>query len=103
MQIKQLEEEEEKDESVEDVDIWLENLLNQIEDHLPDRSLRLRKKEEKRKQQLTEFTDSKRGVIVAIKQQVDALKAPSSKLYRANAPGIGSRPKLEKCSTSFTC
>lgn len=74
--IKILEEEEEKHESVDDVDIWMENLLNQVEDHLPDRSLRLRKKEEKKKQRLSEFTDSKRGVIVAIKQQVDALKSP---------------------------
>lgn len=74
--IKQLEEEVEKHESVEDVDIWLENILNQIEAHLPDRSLRLRKKEAKKKQRLSEFTDSKRGVIVAIKQQADALKSP---------------------------
>ncbi|SMF62969.1 hypothetical protein [Pseudobacteriovorax antillogorgiicola] len=74
--IKQLEEEEAKHESVDDVEIWLENLLYKIEEHLPDRSLRFRKTEEKQKQRLSEFTDSKRSVILAIKQQVDALKSP---------------------------
>ena len=74
--IKQLEEEEAKHESVDDVEIWLENLLYHIEEHLPDRSLRFRKQQEKQKQSLSDFTDSKRSVILAIKQQTDALKSP---------------------------
>lgn len=74
--IKQLEAEEAKHESVDDVEVWLDNLLYKIEEHLPDRSLRFRKAEEKMKQNLAEFTDSKRGVIAAIKQQTDALRSP---------------------------
>ena len=74
--VKQLEEEEAKHENVDDVEIWLDNLLYKIEEHLPDRSLRFRKQEEQQRQRLSDFTDSKRSVMNAMKQQVDALKSP---------------------------
>ncbi len=73
--IKQLEEEEQKYESVDDIEIWIDNLLYKIEEHLPDRSLRFRKQQNQRLR-LTEFSDSKRSVMNAIKQQSDALKSP---------------------------
>lgn len=74
--IKHLEEEEAKRESVEDVDVWLENMLNNVKEHLPDRSLRFQKNSDFRAESLTEYTDGKQSVVLAIKQQSDALKSP---------------------------
>ncbi|RZA25093.1 MAG: hypothetical protein EOP10_07885 [Proteobacteria bacterium] len=74
--IKHLEEEEAKKESVEDVDVWLENMLNNVKEHLPDRSLRFQKNVNLRAESLTDYTDGKQSVVIAIKQQADALKSP---------------------------
>lgn len=79
--IKKLEAEEAKREAVDDVDIWIEEMLYHIEELLPDRSVRFRKKDQKLKQNLSDFTDSKRSVILAIKQQADALKSPHPPNY----------------------
>jgi hypothetical protein len=74
--IKHVEEEEAKKEPVEDVDIWLENMLNAVKEHLPDRTLRFKKIVDNRSERLTEYTDGKQSVVLAIKQQADALKSP---------------------------
>lgn len=74
--VKHLEEEEAKHESVNDVDEWLENLLNELEDHLPDRSLRFKRQEVKRTHRFNDYTDGKRSIILALKQQADALRSP---------------------------
>jgi len=74
--IKHLEEEEAKRESVEDVDVWLENMLNAVKEHLPDRSLRFQKVSDLRSESLSDYTDGKQSVVLAIKQQSDALKSP---------------------------
>lgn len=75
--IKHLEEEESKHTFVEDVDIWLENLLNKVKEHLPDRSLRFKSgRGESRSERLIDYTDGKQSIIIAMKQQADALKSP---------------------------
>ena len=74
--IKHLEEEEAKRESVQDVDVWLENMLDTVKEHLPDRSLRFKKSSNLRSESLTDYTDGKKSVVLAIKQQSDALKSP---------------------------
>jgi hypothetical protein len=74
--VKHLEEEEVKRETVADVDIWLENLLSAVKDHLPDRSLRFKKQAGARSEKLIDYTDGKQSIVIAMRQQADALKSP---------------------------
>ena len=79
--IKSLEEEEQKHQSVEDIEVWMTELLDKVEDHLPDRSLRFKIKgnqsrSKQKSQDLSSFSEGKRSIILALKQQVDALKSP---------------------------
>ncbi len=75
--IKHLEEEETKDTFVDDVDIWLEGLLNKVKEFLPDRSLRFKRQSGDRSERLIDYTDGKQSIIIAMKQQADALKSPN--------------------------
>jgi hypothetical protein len=74
--IKHVEDEEAKNEPVEDVDIWLENMLDAVKDHLPDRTLRFKSSVSNRSERLREYTDGKQSVVLAMKHQADALKSP---------------------------
>ncbi|HYX38720.1 MAG TPA: hypothetical protein VE954_36915 [Oligoflexus sp.] len=74
--IRHVEEEEAKNEPVEDVDVWLENMLDSVKEHLPDRSLRFKNSIGSRSERLTEYTNGKLSVVMAMKQQSDALKSP---------------------------
>lgn len=74
--VKHLEAEEGKHTFVDDVDIWLENLLNSVKEYLPDRSLRFNKHAPERSERLVDYTDGKQSIIIAMKQQSDAFKSP---------------------------
>lgn len=75
--VKHLEEEETNKSRVDDVDIWLENLLNRIKEHLPGRSLRFKaSRGNVRSENLHDYADGTQSVIIAMKQQADALKSP---------------------------
>lgn len=80
--IKILEEQEEKHQTVSDVEVWLENLLVEVEEHLPDRSVRFKggseesSNEKGRRETLSDYTGGKKSVVIGVKQQVDALKSP---------------------------
>lgn len=87
---KLIEDEPERMEDINDVENWLEQLMNRVDSHLPDRSFRFSKKAKKppknadgtqksfalRHQSLKDYADGKKSVIISIKQQVDALKSP---------------------------
>ncbi len=74
--IKHLEEEETQKSPVDDVDVWLENILNRIKEYLPGRSLRFQASRGGRSENLHDYADGTQSVIIAMKQQADALKSP---------------------------
>ena len=77
--IKLVEEEEARHEGIEDIDIWFDNLLHDVEEHLPDRSVRFNKSRGDSlasSEKFDEYSEGRRSVILAMKQQLDALKSP---------------------------
>ncbi len=69
-----IEKDDAKGEPIEDLDTWFEEFLQEIESHMPERSVRVKKSSSSQK--LGDYTDSKRSLIVALRKELDAIKSP---------------------------
>ena len=47
-----------------------------VESHMPEKSIRVKKSSQAKTQNLGEYTDSKRSLIVALRKELDAIKSP---------------------------